>query len=361
MPQSSLLHRAKLGNPDAIAALISLALEARGVTTQVVLIQDCLHVSFRARRLLNQETLIAFTCQGLKKLECVGIHTVRVYGLRAAEELPVWTQTIDLNSLHESGEACELSAPDSDSESSDLEPSEPLATEREASEAADAMGPQFLARKAQLEIQALLSNASAALQTSDLSFEHRSILWVTGLAFLSGGFVAAFAKLNAERSLNGLIHSSRSTAAISNQSASASDQTGLLAKQYQDAKQFLQTMNAAQQAFYSEKQRFAASLEELERSISTEPTVKQAGPISFLSHAYTYKLTVADDQSQTQLTAIAKQAGLKSFTAIVVSDPALGSTSAIVCETALPSRLPPASPQRASGGIQCATGSTKLY
>ena len=99
MSQPNLLQRAKQGDPDAIAALMNLTLQDKGVAATVVRIQDYLHISFTAANALNQATLTEFAQRGLERLEVESIQTVKLYGLKTNQEQPHWVITFELGQL----------------------------------------------------------------------------------------------------------------------------------------------------------------------------------------------------------------------------------------------------------------------
>ena len=120
-----------------------------------------------------------------------------------------------------------------------------------------------------------------------------------------------------------------------------------------EAKLILGAINMLQQPFLLEKQRFASTLEELELGIPPE------------TENYEYKV-FALDQTQAQVTAKAKQRGLRSYTGAVflVKNNTLGdSITVAICETAQASQTPPGMPQapQSSGyEIKCPSGSKQL-
>ncbi|NJP12399.1 MAG: hypothetical protein HC866_25455 [Leptolyngbyaceae cyanobacterium RU_5_1] len=155
------------------------------------------------------------------------------------------------------------------------------------------------------------------------------------LAFVCGGVVAVIVNSQAAGT-------SQSTAAL--KSAIALEQI--------NAKQYLAQMSKAQKRFYQNSGRFAATLEELERSAA----------IMFQSAHYTYKLTIRD-QIQSELRATPKVDGMKSYTSLVMLSQAADGSSAIagkICETDQPSDVPPITPQMMEVGLQCPVNSTNV-
>lgn len=120
-----------------------------------------------------------------------------------------------------------------------------------------------------------------------------------------------------------------------------------------EAKIIIGTINMIQQPFLIENQRFASNLEELGLGIPSE------------TKNYEYKV-FALAQTQAQVTAKAKQRGLRSYTGAVflVKDNAFGYLITVaVCETDRASQTPPGMPQepQSSGHeIKCPFGSKQL-
>lgn len=120
-----------------------------------------------------------------------------------------------------------------------------------------------------------------------------------------------------------------------------------------EPKIIISTVNILQQPFLIENQHFASTLEELHLGIPSE------------TENYEYKV-FALGKKQAQVTAKAKQRGLKSYTGAVgvVKNDTLGeSITVTVCETEQASQTPPKMPQmpQSSGNeIKCPFGSKPL-
>lgn len=313
MAPTSVLQRAKQGDPEAIEILMNATLQPREVTAKVMLIAGCLHVSFSATRALNQTTLVSFTRNGLANLKPDSIQWVKVYGLQVGHALPTWTTEFSASQLEDDAAADEI-AP---------ETATIAAVPKRWSERL--LGIMLLQSLSQLQ------TGSWRLPNIDAS---KCLMAVSLVAFLSGGAIGVIASVS--RSEKAMIQS-------------ATEQRN---QQQQEARHYLTQMNQAQQAFYQKNQRFASSLEELERSAS----------IISQSYHYTYKLTIRD-QTQSQLTATPKAKGLTSFTAAVFARPAnaaSGATIATICASKHSSKIPPA-PQLVGNTAQCpATSSVAL-
>jgi type II secretory pathway pseudopilin PulG len=134
---------------------------------------------------------------------------------------------------------------------------------------------------------------------------------------------------------------------LSAETAPHQKQLGPIFRARQDeAKQYISTINKAQQAYYLEHGRFTAKLPELGVSIPSETA------------SYRYKITRVESR-KTLATAAAKQAGLRSYTGVVYVF-RNNTTISAICQTNAASNTPPPSPQIILNNIQCPSGSTKL-
>jgi hypothetical protein len=119
--------------------------------------------------------------------------------------------------------------------------------------------------------------------------------------------------------------------------------------QQNEVRDYLTKMNQAQQAFYRTNGHFASSVADLERSTALPK-----------SAYYAYKLTVTD-QTQAKLTAVPNTEKLKSYVSVVMMNSAnAGSMATIVCESAQPSTLAPATPDLVGSAIACEAGSINV-
>jgi len=96
MSQQNPLELAKQGNPSAIAALINRNLKPKGVTAKVSRKDDCLRVMLEANEVPNQDSLVELIRSGVLKLNVSGINTLQIFGRQADDEVPVWSQIINL-------------------------------------------------------------------------------------------------------------------------------------------------------------------------------------------------------------------------------------------------------------------------
>jgi Tfp pilus assembly protein PilE len=119
----------------------------------------------------------------------------------------------------------------------------------------------------------------------------------------------------------------------------------------QEAEAYLKAMNAAQEKFYKQNNRFATSLEELERSAN----------IISQSYSYAYRLQISNEGNggRAVISAAPRESGLKSYAA-AVSVAASKAVSAAICQTKKPTREAPMAPEFSSDKVSCDARSTKL-
>jgi hypothetical protein len=387
MIQLSLLQRAKQGDPDAIAALMNLTLESRGVTATVVRIQSCLHVSFSSQRRLRRSTLVHFTQRGLEQLGITAINFVRLYGLKTGVELPLWNAqfylgeaAIESSSLL-SSEVSTHSSPPSGLRRrlSPVSAFVPAAFLAATSQSWQRMQPHFAALTQ--SVQGWLSQVDRPtwrpvwlnypeIQRGQFNWSQMSpklqrveraigrftgsrlataIGLVTVGSFITGGVIALMANSTSVPTAQS------GTSAPPNVSPQRGD-ASLAPVRQAAAKKYLNKMTLAQQEFYRQQGRFARTLEELERSTGAIG----AASVSFLSSAYTYKLTFPNS-TISQLTATPRYPGLKSFTAVVLLPQSSNSKPLIttLCESAHPASQSPATPQLTGDLLRCPADAIK--
>jgi Tfp pilus assembly protein PilE len=118
------------------------------------------------------------------------------------------------------------------------------------------------------------------------------------------------------------------------------------------AKVTLVNLNQAQQLYYTQHGKFAASIAQM--SVGIDPNTKD----------FRYQTLPLGNQTQmVMMNAIAKRPGVKSYTgAVSAIRTSRGSTTVtIICETASPSSKPPARPIRnRAGQLACAAGSRRI-
>lgn len=357
-----LLELAKQGNPQAIAELMNLALQPKGITAETQLNGDCLEVFLNSSRLLNSKAMVSFVSKGLANLGRQSIDRVKVYGQQTGANAPMWVEEFRLSPQG----TPELVTPTLPAwETPVSKPPVALVRTPRVRRAksplrhVEAVARVFLIRlKGQLE--QLLDSAERATSQVHLPAQvvparvrsskyFRAIAIASLPAFLIGataGVISFFADGG----------STQSQASItSNQLSNAPNASPEQLAQQAEVRKYLDKMNKAQRDFYAKNGRFASSLEELERS---------AAMISLLSQEndYTYKLTVVKG-TQSQLTATPKVEGLKSFTGLVVATNAGSSTgkaATTICESIQPSKTAPVIEVPESKAVQCPADATKI-
>ncbi len=116
MTQPSLLELAKQGNSKAISALLNQQLKEQGIRSRVTLKDGCLHVLLQSpTQAPNRFAMVNFVRVKIVNLESAMIERAIVYGRKAGEEKPAWSQelTIALNEeeLEVDGEPSQESLP----------------------------------------------------------------------------------------------------------------------------------------------------------------------------------------------------------------------------------------------------------
>lgn len=96
MSQQNVLESAKQGDPNAIAVLINRNLQQKGIAAKVSRKDACLRIMLESSEVPNQSNLVELVCNGIKKLEVVGIDTLQVFGRQAGNDVPSWSQSIVL-------------------------------------------------------------------------------------------------------------------------------------------------------------------------------------------------------------------------------------------------------------------------
>ncbi len=399
MTQSELVKLAKQGNPQAIAALMNLALASKGVTAKAAVKEDCLHICFSSEQLLSQKTLLGFVHSGLAALGTMSFHRVKVYAQKLGQELPVWSEVLQLgngsaeiSSAISSGAVSQAVAyqgipqPSSRSKFSGLEPALPTFRTAASAVAETAKPETDPAENAPAESTTAVNTvadssevqaASMAAGTSSvptvkkpgarfkpgrqqpwqkfmrqlskkfpLSNKYVLAAAIAGNAFLFGGIIAL-----ATTSLTGIAKNGQnsSNAMASNNQLTPSN----AAPQPNEITGYLAKINKAQQTFHQANSRFSNSLPELE----------QAASIISRSSSYDFKL-VLRDQAQSLLTAIPKNNDLRSYTGVVLmnqANPSAATAINLICATNQPSTFPPVISQPTAGGaLQCPGDSTQV-
>jgi hypothetical protein len=340
MNQSNLLEQAQQGEPSAIAALMNAALAPKGVTARVDLEGDCLYVMFESTQSLNPETLMRFTHRGLQELNKGLVKTVKLYEQRIGENTISWKREFMVGvPLAFPIEAARSGAID---EAHQGEPTVQPFTETLPLPLDDLIDQVELDQVDGPPHPGAAAPSFETFETSDegLSTEGLSTpdarspvtaFWrkhpipfalMVSLAFMGGGVAA-------------LLMAQKQPQLAPNQG------------KQQEAETYLREMNEAQRAFYSQNNRFAASLEELERSANMFSKV----------YYYTYKLE-AIDKGQAKITAVPKEPGLRSYVGAVFANTT--PVTAVICQTQQPVELALPLPKLANNQPQCPAGTTAL-
>ena len=365
---SKQVELAKQGEPQAIATLINVTLEPKGVTATAAIEDDCLYVFLRSARVLNAKALVAFLQRGILRLEVPSIERVQVYGQRFEDDQPLWVETF---AIHRSQIADALEALSHTSLShAPINYPSTVAVDKAPPNIAPIKGLKQQWVERTLPLQASLSQVlrtskqffaqqhdrltqprdrvlqessdGARTKSQPVNYAKLSLL-VTLAAFITGGAVALIANSNTLGGGDRNAGAKGSTFASGSQLTLKSDTQHLQTEQQAIARKYLETMNQAQQKFYRRNNRFASTLEELERFAAI--------PIATRSD-YVYKLTVPS-KAQSQLTAVPKADGLKSYTASVSIAKASNQTVAAICTSQQAAKVPPLVFQSPAGTIQC--------
>ncbi|MBW4539905.1 MAG: type IV pilin-like G/H family protein [Myxacorys chilensis ATA2-1-KO14] len=347
MEQSNLLDLAKQGEPDAIAALMNAVLEPKGITAHAEREYDCLNILLESPKTLNQETLTAFIQKGLLELGTDSIRTVRAQGKKLGTDSLSWTQELelypilpndllwldDLDAEPEEPEAPIELKEDSHLWLEDFEvelPAEPAAKEEVEEES-----------EAEEESEEPPSSFFASLKIYWLAYSLPIMLVVVGAFFIGG--IAAF--LSTSKAAQNRVEEVMPT---------PDDQPP--DEKQQRAEVYLKAMNTAQEKFYQQNNRFANSLEELERSAN----------LMAQSYDYAYRLKVSDAcgtapcANRSLITASPREAGLKSYIGGVFATET-GTTVPVICQTQKPSMDAPLVPEFSpKGEVSCAPRSAKV-
>ncbi len=278
MTQPNLLEFAKQGDPDAIATLMNLALQPKGVTAETQVKDECLYVFLSSARLLNQQTLVGFIRKGLANLGVKSIQAVKVYGKKAGEDTPVWTEEFEVSSLEES-----QTAESSTAASKQSQPSIESSNNRSGSQSDNQINGlnlsiaqlQRSAKRLAPHVQTRLNDLLIATErvtaripvpknlfppTVRPSRFLAALTLVTLPAFLLGVSLAVVSYYTGGQSKgNGSVLPAN---ASDNQNIQAEVERDMENQQAQ-AQKYLEAMNKAQQDFYTKNSRFASSLEEL--------------------------------------------------------------------------------------------------
>jgi len=363
--QSQLLNLAKQGNPQAIASLMNSVLEPKGVTTTAELMDDCLSITVQSEKPLNQAAIVSFVRSGIGALGAASIRKVKVSAQKAGRS-PVWTEEFQL------GSASRQPTPTLDLASSQgLRSDSHHATTNGSSWAqriiqqvsSSALADKFFPKVSSTESKppsAIARSLPVPPMVQQLLLQiNPSNQWMVlggmaAIAFASGGIVAAVTnaampKTPTAKAVPKASFPAAMVPAVNPNPHTTQSLTDLtIVVQQNEVKGYLTKMSQAQQAFYQTNGRFASSLAVLEQASIPK------------SAYYAYKLMVTD-QTQARLTAVPKTEKLKSYVSAILANSANAAPmTTILCESAQPSTLAPATPEVSGDAIACEAGSTNV-
>lgn len=106
-PQDILLM-AKQGNPKVIAALMNHTTKPHGILTHVARRNACLHVLLESEKIPNQQLMVNFVRDGIRRLAVEPIATIKVYGRQIGDTTVAWNHEIQLKPGHTSESSREI-------------------------------------------------------------------------------------------------------------------------------------------------------------------------------------------------------------------------------------------------------------
>ncbi|MBD1825416.1 hypothetical protein H6F51_23380 [Cyanobacteria bacterium FACHB-DQ100] len=358
MQQPNLLELAKQGEPAAIAALMNAVLSPKGITAQAGLDEDCLWVCLESQKPLNQETLVTFIQKGLLELGNDSIRSVRAQAKKIGEDHFAWTREFSLRSPELSAPVVTApvaisTLPDAELEASVATLDAPTESQPLVEEATPEVESPVAAAIAEVqppvveatpEAQPIIAEAIGEEEELEEPLSLRGWLktrWrvyaipvalVVVAGFVAGGTTAFWS-------------TAKSQSQGSQGTASKPPNDAALERQ-KEAESYLKAMIAAQEKFYQRNNRFARSLEELERSANV---ISQ-------SYSYAYRLRVGTDSV---ITAVPREAGLHSYIGVVRV--AASGAESLICQSLKPSVQAPEKPAATKGKkTACAARSQKL-
>jgi Bacterial capsule synthesis protein PGA_cap len=94
--QQDILILAKEGDAKAIAFLITQALQSFGVTAKASRENEDLHLLLEGEQLPAEDACIRVAVKGLQRLQPNNVYSLTIYGRQHGQQLPAWTQKIEL-------------------------------------------------------------------------------------------------------------------------------------------------------------------------------------------------------------------------------------------------------------------------
>ncbi|MEZ2235957.1 hypothetical protein [Microcoleus sp.] len=107
--QLSLKERAKLGDVEAIASLLNLPLQNKGISATASLQDGCLQVMLEGDRVPDEEASIRIVRRELTNLKAGAIASVKVYGQQAGEDFPAWNREFEIAQVQLTSSPAKLS------------------------------------------------------------------------------------------------------------------------------------------------------------------------------------------------------------------------------------------------------------
>ena len=92
----SLKERAKLGDVEAIASLLNIPLQNKGITATASLQDGCLQVMLEGDPVPDEELAVRVVRRELTNLKAGAIASVKVYGQQVGEDFPAWNREFEI-------------------------------------------------------------------------------------------------------------------------------------------------------------------------------------------------------------------------------------------------------------------------
>jgi len=96
---ADVLHRARQGDPAAIAVLLNQQIKTRGLAAQVTRQDQSLHIDLQSSQVPDQVDWVVYLRRGMANLQPAGIQWVRISGRVAGAISVAWTHTFDLATI----------------------------------------------------------------------------------------------------------------------------------------------------------------------------------------------------------------------------------------------------------------------
>ncbi len=101
MVRSEIFTRARQGNAEALAALMNHSLQAKQITVNVSVQEQSMVAIATGQTVPERAFMVNFICRGLRKLEADSIRKVTIVGYLNGGTIPLWRETIQLDSEQE--------------------------------------------------------------------------------------------------------------------------------------------------------------------------------------------------------------------------------------------------------------------